>query len=112
MSKHMTLEDRNIIEDALNHQVPLAEIAKRIQKDRSSVSREVKGHRIVSKTGAYGRVSNRCKHRKKCDIYGLCESCKYNGKRMCRVCNLCNKTCPDYQEEYCQKLLAPPYVFN
>ena len=53
MSRHMTLEDRNVIEDALNQQVPLAEIAKRIQKDRSTVSREVKGHRSISDTGAY-----------------------------------------------------------
>ena len=112
MAKHMTLEDRYVIENALNHQVPLAEIAKEIQKDRSSVSREVKGHRSISDTGAYGRVANRCIHRKDCSVYGLCESCKHDGHRICRACNLCNTVCPDFVEEHCQKLQVPPYVCN
>ncbi len=112
MSKHMTLEDRNAIEDGLNQQMPLAEIAKRIQKDRSSVSREVRGHRSVSDTSGYGRIPNRCVRRRECEVYELCESCKHDGQRMCRACNLCNKVCLDYQEEHCQKLLAPPYVCN
>lgn len=106
------MEDRDAIETALNQGVPLAEIAKRIQKDRSSVSREVKSHRCVSDMSGYGRIPNRCVRRKECDVYGLCEACKYDGQRVCRACNLCNKVCPEYQEEHCQKLQASPYVCN
>lgn len=112
MSKHMSLEDRTMIEEGLNRQEPLARIASMINRDRSTISREIKRHRIASDTSGYGRIPNRCIHRRDCSIYGLCEQCKHNGQRLCASCNLCNKACPEYTEEHCPKLSSPPYVCN
>lgn len=112
MSKHMSKEDRTAIEEGLRQREPLAQIAKRIGKDRSTVSREIRSHRIVLDTGAYGRITNRCIRRTECSIYGLCEECKHKGQRLCTSCSLCNAVCPDYREEHCEKLMVPPYVCN
>lgn len=112
MSKHMSLEDRSTIEEGLNRREPLARIASMIGKDRSTISREVRNHRIASDASGYGRIPNRCLHRKDCSIYGLCKPCKHNGQRLCASCNLCNKLCSEYAEEHCPKLSSPPYVCN
>ena len=112
MSTHMTLEDRTVIEVRLNAAVSLGQIAKELGKANSTVSREIRGHRIVSEKSASGRVPNCCIHRRDCDVYSLCETCRYDNGRICRACNLCNTLCPDFKEDHCDKLNAPPYVCN
>ncbi|MDR1619636.1 MAG: IS30 family transposase [Clostridiales bacterium] len=42
--KHMTLEDRNEIQDCLDHGMTFKAIAKRIGKDQTTISKEVKKH--------------------------------------------------------------------
>ena len=44
--KHLTLEDRNYIEQALNHGMTFKEIAKFLSKDPTTISKEIKKHRI------------------------------------------------------------------
>lgn len=44
--KHLTLEDRNYIEQALNHSMAFKEIAKFLSKDPTTISKEIKKHRI------------------------------------------------------------------
>lgn len=112
MSAHMTLEDRCTIERGLDQGKSLVKIAGEIHKDRSTVAREIKGHRIVLDTGAYGRITNRCIHRKECDVYGLCKECKFENSRLCRSCNLCNGQCDEFTEEHCPRLNASPYACN
>ncbi len=112
MSAHMTLEDRTTIEASLNTGLTLGQIAKELGKANSTISREIRSHRIVSEKSGFGRIPNRCVHRMDCDAYDLCQSCKYDGNRVCRACNLCNSTCPNFEEEHCAKLQAPPYVCN
>ena len=58
MSRHMSLEERMTIEEGLNRQAPLARIASMIGRDRSTISREIKRHRIASDTSGYGRIPN------------------------------------------------------
>jgi transposase, IS30 family len=43
-NKHLTIEDRNKIQDFLDHGMPFKEIARRIGKDQTTVSKEVKKH--------------------------------------------------------------------
>lgn len=112
MSRHMSFEERRIIEDGLNRQEPHTRIAGMIGNDRSTISREIKRHRIASDTSGYGRIPNRCLHRRDCSIYGLCEQCKHNGRCLYASCKLCNRSCPEYIEEHCPKLSSPPYVCN
>ena len=44
--KHLTLEDRNYIEQALNQNMTFKEIAKFLSKDPTTISKEIKKHRI------------------------------------------------------------------
>ncbi len=112
MSSHMTLEDRITIEARLHAAATLGQIAKELGKAGSTISREIRSHRIVSEKSGYGRIPNRCIHRTDCDIYSLCQTCKYDNGRICRACNLCNTICPSFEEERCDKLNEPPYVCN
>ena len=66
MSKHMTSEDRQIISAGLKAGDSLGKIAKRIGKCESTVSREIRSHRIVWKNAPYGRSLNRCVYRLSC----------------------------------------------
>lgn len=50
-NKHLTLEDRRLIEDCLQKQMTFKAIAKLIGKDPTTVSYEVKHHRIEQKNG-------------------------------------------------------------
>lgn len=111
MSKHMNLEDRNIIFNGLNARKPLNQIASELGKDRSTISREIRKHAIEMDKGAPCRIKNRCIHRADCQRRGLCED-KPDCTRKCASCPKCNSLCPDYAEEHCPLLLRSPYVCN
>ena len=44
--KHLTLEDRNYIEQALNQNMTFKEIGKFLSKDPTTIAKEIKKHRI------------------------------------------------------------------
>ena len=107
MSKHMTSEDRQIISAGLKAGDSLGKIAKRIGKCESTVSREIRSHRIVWKNAPYGRSHNRCVNRLTCAMQGVCnDSCM----RKCASCGKCIHNCSMYVEEHCEKLSHAPYV--
>jgi len=112
VSKHLDLCSRTTIALRLNEGRSFAEIGKEIGKAACSVSREVRGHCIVSNKSGYGRIPNRCIHRKECSVYELCQECQRTNHPPCRSCSTCNKVCPDFHEERCSKLQLPPYVCN
>lgn len=79
MSKHMTLEERQQIQMALNNGENFSQIAQLIGKNRSTVTREVRSHRIVWEHHAYGRSGNRCINRFSCALKHLCDpDCRKN----------------------------------
>lgn len=45
--KHLSFEDRCIIEEFLNHKYNFTKIANRLRKDRTTISKEVKNHRFL-----------------------------------------------------------------
>ena len=107
MSRHMTLDDRQIIHAGLKRAESLAMIASRIGKCETTVSREIRSHRVVWNRKPYGRPTNRCVNRTSCNKTGVCnEDCR----RKCTMCGHCAAFCPDYREEHCEKLNHPPYV--
>ena len=112
MSKHMSLSDRTFIEQRLYAGTSIRQIADEIGKAPSTVSREIRGHRIVSDKSGYGRIANRCIHRMDCCASNLCAECKHDCNRFCRTCNLCNSVCADYIEEHCSKLDSAPYEMS
>lgn len=111
MSKHMDLNDRNQIYLGLESGKSCNEIAKEIQKAGTTITREIRQHRIISKSKGYGRIQNQCVHRSTCTIRSQCED-KPDCVRRCASCKLCNQKCKQYTEEECPRLSSPPYVCN
>ena len=113
MGKHLTLDDRSTIASKLNNQETFAAIAADLNRDCSTISREVRNHRSFQKTGALGKAYNACTLRFDCNRQHICTSCPRPGTRtFCWTCRHCNKHCPDFVEEKCKKLSLPPYVCN
>jgi len=110
-NKHLTDAERLEIEHGLRHGVSLKKIAAQIGKHHSTVAREVLARRVASDKGAFGRVTNRCAARLACERRQLCADRPDCVKR-CSACPRCNALCPDFREEVCPKLAAPPYVCN
>ena len=96
-NKHLSLEERFEIEKELNNKSSFKKIASLINKDCTTVSREIRNHYISKNTGGVGRTFNNCVERKTCPNRG-------------KNCNLHN--CTMFVEEKCPLLNKPPYVCN
>lgn len=107
MYKHLTIEQRVLIEDRLNRRNSIRSIAKELGVSPSTILREVERHASSLKS-----LRNDCKNKQDCIYKGLCgkEGCK----RLCSKCTIidCSKYCVDYQRETCPKLLTAPYICN
>ena len=66
--KHMSLEDRNYIEQALNQNMSFKEIAKFLCKDPTTIAKEVKKHKIRKEPNTFNNESgNVCTKRFLCE---------------------------------------------
>ena len=108
--KHMNLSDRIFIETSLNQNLTFKEIGAALGKDPTTISREVRKHRILSEGWVHGdeipcayvrncRKKNMCVH--KCNV--LCKD-----KTNCR----CYKRCKYFKDIRCKSTHKPPYVCN
>ena len=109
MSKHMTLQDRQMISAGLKDGLSFTAIARQIGKAQTTISREIRFHRCVWDKKPYGRSANRCVNRRSCSLTGICDD---KCTRRCSACGSCSKACSMYMEEHCAKLSQPPYVCN
>lgn len=108
--KHLTLEDRNFIEQALNQNMTFKEIGKFLSKDSSTIAKEIKKHRIMKQPNTFNNYSsNVCTRRFKCSKKNVCGK---NCNIFCNKCVRCNKCCPDFEEDVCPSLKTAPYVCN
>ena len=110
-NKHLTDAERLQIEQWLKDGVSLKQIAARLEKSTSTVSREIRAHAQSRDTYAPHRVHNRCIKRRDCQRRYLCED-KPDCTKRCSACDLCNKLCDEYEEQLCYKLFDSPYVCN
>ena len=110
-NKHLTDSERLQIEQWLKERISIKKIAKNLEKDKSTISREIRAHATVSDKYAPYRVHNRCIMRRDCQKRYLCED-KPDCTKRCSACKLCNELCNDYVEDVCHKLFEPPYVCN
>lgn len=110
--KHLTQEERIIIEQRLNSKDSFKRIGRELGKDPTTIAKEVKSHLQFKRTGCYGRSFNDCLYRRNCPVQHLCGRPKCN--RLCCFCSSpgCSSLCPDYRKKICQRLLKPPYVCN
>ena len=110
-NKHLTLSDRILIEKCLNEDMSFKEIARYLDKDPTTISREVKRRYTVSKSVNY-RAVNHCDLKQACKESGICSGNKCGTKR-CKNCNRCNTCCSKFVPDSCYKRLRrAPYVCN
>lgn len=111
-NKHLTLDERIIIENQLNLKSSFKKIAKLINKDCSTISKEIRNNLEVKFNGAYGRSFNNCLNRSSCTHKFICSNCSESAGKLCRNCKLCLTSCKDFIEEICPTTQKPPYVCN
>lgn len=107
--KHLTLEDRNYIEQALNQNITFTEMGKYLQKDPTTISKEIKKHRIRKEGNSIHVNFNHCSKRYSCHKKHICST---RCKRECRTCKECNKVCSEFDEGLCKRLIYAPFTCN
>ena len=110
--KHLTLNDRIYIEESLEQGRSFKDIARYLCKDPTTISKEVKAHRIHEphfKERLFYNKRNFCVHRFTCKKTNACRKIELCGVK-CASCPTCNKTCPDFEREHCSHLQRAPYV--
>lgn len=109
-AKHLNLSDRNDIQSLLNQNKSFSYIGNIIHKDRTTISKEVKKHRVLTLPSSFNNSSrNHCKFASSCTKSGVCNSaCKL----ACSSCSHCNSHCESFSLDLCERLLKPPYVCN
>jgi len=107
---HLTLEDMNIIEEELNQGSNFSKIATILEKDASTISKEVNRNFSVIKPSTFNKNFNECEFKYPCREKNICgKSCAI----LCQNCNKCNKLCYKFKKESnCSDLNKPPYVCN
>ncbi len=110
-NKHLSLLEREIIQQALNDHISFKGIGRMLGRDCSTISKEIRNHIDIRKIGCQSYGYNSCKHRFSCRIQNLCQNpgCKI---RYCKACRHCSSHCQSYEEEICSHLQKPPYVCN
>ena len=93
-NKHLTYEERNFIEIGLNNGRNFSEIAKDLNKSRTTIMREVRKHKFRKNPSGFNNSKNLCKNRHECKRFDCTE------KEKC------------YEEEICYVLTGAPYVCN
>ena len=114
MAKHLGLSERTIIEKGLILGNSFKVIGKTIGRTSTTVSREVKKHRIF--VGRSVRHStNDCMHFNSCLRKNVCPyETKYSCFSRCKLCKEydCREYCENYESKVCVDLEKPPYVCN
>lgn len=111
--KHLSLQDRLYIEKALSSATSFKDIARFLCKDPSTISKEVKKHRLSDwyHKGTFYNAHNFCIHRYHCRKTNVCGKIILCGIK-CTSCPSCNQTCRDFVRERCGRLDKAPYVCN
>jgi len=109
--KHFTLNERIAIENMLKNSFSFKAIGRELNKDCTTISKEIRNHIVFKRKGSYGRAFNDCVHRFTCTKSYICDS-THCRNRYCKFCSHCFQICEDYKKEDCVLLTKPPYVCN
>lgn len=93
---HLTFKDRQLIEHELNHKSSIKEIALLLNKDYSSIRKEIQKRKTKYAPIGYGDFKVPCKNRSKC--FSKDKPCNFNA------------SC--YIKDECSKLNVSPHVCN
>lgn len=113
MSKFFTYEERLDLQKYLKNSLSFKEISRRLQKNPTTISREVRKYSSEVATGYPGFPFNPCKNRFNCRKKNLCgKECTRKSTQYCKLCPYCPSNCDDYIEEICTAKFRVPYVCN
>lgn len=108
--KHLTMSERIEIYSLLKQDKSMRKIAKALNRDPTTIAKEIKKHLEVKETGCGGRPFNQCKHSDRCTKTGVC------GAKwcldFCYKCSKCNSVCNEFEEQICERLIKAPYCCN
>lgn len=108
-NKHITYNERVRIEEGLNEGLSFKKISKTIDKNCSTISKEVRLRKEIIQPSCFNNSFNQCKLRQFCKKKNVC---KRNCDKLCKNCKKCNEFCLDFNPIRCDKLKLPPYVCN
>ena len=106
--KHLTYDERLQIQKALTLKCSFIEIASKVGKDRTTISREVRAYAKYVGKPARSKCKFKCifEDQTKCPAPGCT-------KRVCSIaCSRCAQYCDRYEPQTCKKLTRAPYVCN
>ena len=113
MSKFFTYEDRLNLQKKLKESMSIKSIAADLEKNPTTVSREIKKYSSEVATGHPGYPFNECKNRFNCRNKNICgKDCSRKSAQYCKLCPNCNEHCKDFVREICTARFRPPYVCN
>ncbi|MEY8002003.1 helix-turn-helix domain-containing protein [Clostridium sp. Mt-5] len=113
MSKFFTYEERLDLQKYLKESLSFKEIARRVGKDLTAISREVRKYSSEVATGHPGFPFNAYKNRFNCRKKNICgNNCSRKSAVYCKLCARCNNNCNDFIEEICTARFRVPYVCN
>lgn len=112
--KHLTKEQREVIEAGLLNNDSARTIAKRLRVSPSTITREVKTNRTLreKKSNKPTKLSHRCVHVSECDKVGsACSSC-FSSFTLCKQCRTkqCIYYCSDFMRKVCPQTQKWPYI--
>lgn len=112
--KHLTKEQREVIEAGLLNNDSARTIAKRLGVSPSTITREVKTNRTLreKKSNKPTKLSHRCVHVSECDKVGsACSSC-FSLFTLCKQCRTkqCIYYCSDFMRKVCPQTQKWPYI--
>ncbi|VDN46610.1 transposase [Petrocella atlantisensis] len=111
--KHLILSQRIEIEKSLLAGDNFAIIARKLNKDPSTVSKEIRRHSKIKERKNINFAPIPCSNRNGCTIKYLCEDpCETICTHCPRAEIKCIYICPNYMPKTCLKLSKPPYVCN
>jgi IS30 family transposase len=112
--KHLTLSDRIYIETSLERGLTFKEIAIFLQKDPTTISKEVRKH-YTEKNKDKALVKAECIHKSDCQLTDICSNkrgCPHiNACSNCKIA-ICGRYCNKYMPVICSRHKHAPYVCN
>lgn len=108
---HLTLNDRIFIEKSLDLGMSLKELGSCLGKDPTSISKEIRRHRI-EKAGKDNFSHNDCAFRRDCRQRDQCGWAKTCVRKNCIGCRRCIDNCDKYIMEKCLRIEKGKLVCN
>lgn len=113
MSKFFTYEERLSLQKYLKESFSFKDIARKLGKNPTTISREVRKHLSEVATGHPGFSFNPCKNRFNCRKKSVCQKdCTRSSLTYCKLCPKCSENCVEFIEEICTARFRVPYICN